>query len=108
MVTARDLHRGDVWWFEPPTVKRRPVVILTRDDVLARLNQLIAAPATRHVRSIPTEVTLDENDGMPTECVVTLDNVLAVRPAFLTSRITSLGADRMHQICRALQIAIDC
>ena len=89
-------------------MKRRPVVILTRDDVLARLNQLIAAPATRHVRSIPTEVTLDENDGMPTECVVTLDNVLAVRPAFLTSRITSLGTDRMHQICRALQIAIDC
>ncbi|MEA2057581.1 MAG: type II toxin-antitoxin system PemK/MazF family toxin [Actinomycetota bacterium] len=108
MVTARDLHRGDVWWFEPPTMKRRPVVILTRDDVLPRLNQLIVAPATRHVRSIPTEVPLNENDGMPTVCVVTLDNVLAVRPAFLTSRITSLGADRMHQICRALQIAIDC
>ena len=89
-------------------MKRRPVVILTRDDVLPRLNQLIVAPATQHIRSIPTEVALDENDGMPVECVVTLDNVLTVRPAFLTSRITSLGADRMHQICRALQTAIDC
>ena len=108
MVTARNLHRGEVWWFEPPTVKRRPVVILTRDDVLPRLNQLIVAPATRHVRSIPTEVPLDENDGMPVECVVTLDNVLAVRPAFLKSRITSLGPGRMYQICRALQTAIDC
>lgn len=108
MVSVQSIRRGDVWWYEPPNLKRRPVVILTRDDVLTRLNQVIAAPATRNIRSIPTEVPLDESDGMPAECVVTLDNVLAVRPAFLTGRITTLGFDAMRRLCRALQIAVDC
>lgn len=107
-MTVPSIRRGEVWWYEPPNLKRRPVVILTRDDVLSRLNQVIAAPATRTVRSIPTEVSLDQGDGMPTECAVTLDNLLAVRPAFLTGRITTLGLETMSRLCRALQVAIDC
>lgn len=108
MVSVDGMQRGDVWWYEPPHQKQRPVVILTRDAVLARLNQIIAAPTTRNVRSIPTEVALDESDGMPVACVVTLDNVLAVRPAFLTARITTLSPSRMARICSALRIAVAC
>lgn len=108
MVRTSELQRGDVWWYEPPDSQRRPVVILTRNSVLTRLNQIIAAPATRTIRSIPTEVPLDERDGMPAECVVTLDNVLAVRPPFLTGRITILSSVRMREVCAALQIAVAC
>ncbi len=102
------VKRGDVWWFEPPNLKPRPIVLLTRDEVIPHLNQLIAAPITRVIRSIPTEVDLDRDDGMPTECVVSLDNLISVRPAFLTDRITALSPTRMAQICRALRHAVAC
>ena len=102
------VSRGDVWWFEPPQRKRRPVVILTRDDVIPHLNQLTAAPVTRVIRAIPTEVHLDTDDGMPVECAVSVDNVVSVRTAFLTERITHLGPARMADVCRALRNAVAC
>lgn len=102
------VRRGDVWWFEPPNLKRRPMVVLTRDEVIPHLNQIIAAPVTRLVRSIPTEVDLGTDDGLPAECVVTLDNLVSVRPAFLTERISTLSPARMSQLCRALRAAVAC
>jgi mRNA interferase MazF len=41
------MRRGEIRWhtFAAPD-KRRPVLILTRDDVIDRLNEIIVAPAT--------------------------------------------------------------
>ncbi len=102
------MSRGEVWWFEPPHLKRRPVLILTRDEVIPHLNQLIAAPLTRRIRGIPTEVELDPDDGVPVACAVTLDNLVSVRPAFLTAPICRLGPDRMARVCAALRRAVAC
>jgi mRNA interferase MazF len=100
--------RGEVWWHEHPDEGRRPYLILQRDAAIRVLNQLIAAPATRTRRGIATEVDLDRSDGMPEPCVVTLDNLRQVRPPYLTRRITTLGPERMNQVCRALHAAVDC
>jgi mRNA-degrading endonuclease toxin of MazEF toxin-antitoxin module len=45
---------------------------------------------------------------MPQPCVLTLDNLRQVRPAFLTRRITVLGPARMREVCEALHAAVDC
>ena len=100
--------RGEVWWHEHPDEARRPYLILQRDAVIPLLNHLIAVPSTRTRRGILTEVDLDQADGMPAPCVLTLDNLRLVRPAYLTSRITTLAPERMHQVCRALHAAVDC
>lgn len=100
--------RGEVWWYEAPRAGRRPFLILTRDEALEVLNQVLAVPATRTVRGIPTEVPLDESDGMPVECVLSLDNVTPIRTALCTGRITRLSADRMGEVCEALRIATAC
>jgi mRNA interferase MazF len=100
--------RGEVWWHEHPGEERRPYLILQRDAAIPVLNQLIAAPTTRTRRRIPTEVDLDQSDGTPQPCVVTLDNVRLVRQAYLTQRITRLAPERMHQVCVALHAAVDC
>lgn len=102
------VRRGEVWWYEPPEFGRRPVVILTRDGVIDHLNHVVAAPVTRTMRSIPTEVALDPDDGMPLECAVSLDNTTSVRASFLTERITTLGSSRMAEICTALRVAVGC
>lgn len=88
--------------------KRRPVLILTRNPAIPVLRTVLVAPITRRIRGIPTEVPLSTADGMPTECVATLDNVTIIDKAFLTERVTHLSAIRMIAVCRALGVATDC
>ncbi|MGH8992022.1 MAG: type II toxin-antitoxin system PemK/MazF family toxin [Acidimicrobiia bacterium] len=100
--------RGEVWWYEHPRAGRRPFLILTRTEAVAVLNQVLAVPATTTVRGIPTEVGLDRADGMPTACVLSLDNVALIRPAFCTKRITTLSSEKLMAVCDALRHATAC
>jgi mRNA interferase MazF len=65
-------------------------------------------PATTSIRGIPTEVVLDRDDGMPTECALTLDNLTLLPKAFFTERICTLRSDRLESVCRALGHATGC
>lgn len=100
--------RGDVWWYEDPRTGRRPFLVITRNEAIPVLNQLLAVPATRTVRGIPTEVELDESDGMPARCVLALDNISLVRSALLTEHITRLAPPRMRAVCDALALTTAC
>jgi mRNA interferase MazF len=102
------VRRGEVWWHEDPRRGRRPYLILTRDEAIPVLHQVLAVPATRTVREIPTEVELGPGDGMPSACCLTLDNLTVIRPALCTERITRLSADRMREVCAALILATAC
>jgi mRNA interferase MazF len=84
------------------------VLVLTREAVAVRLPSVLVAMVTLTVRRIPTEVELDERDGMPRACVATLDNVATEPVAFLTERLTRLGPERMDEVCRALAHATGC
>ena len=97
-----------MWWYEHPTEGRRPYLVLTRTEAIAVLNQVLAVPATRTVRGIPTEVPLDETDGMPAPCVLSLDNVGLIRPALCVERITELDAAKLRDVCAALAVATMC
>jgi mRNA interferase MazF len=63
------MRRGEIRWytFAAPD-KHRPVLLLTRDEVIDALNEIIAAPATRTIRGLSTEVLLSPDDGMPASC----------------------------------------
>lgn len=100
--------RGEVWWYEHPDAGRRPFLVLTRSEAVPVLNQVLAVPATRAIRDIPTEVPLDEDDGMPGPCVLALDNVSLIRPALCTRRITRLSAEKLRAVCEALRVATAC
>lgn len=100
--------RGEIWWYEHPDEGRRPYVILTRTEAIPLLKQILAAPATRTIRGIATEVQLDQDDGMPEACVVSLDNVSLIRKSLCAARITRLGPDKLHAVCEALRVATAC
>ena len=72
------------------------------------LNALLAVPATRTIRQIPTEVVLDRVDGMPDECALSLDNLTLVPKELFQARITRLSVERMREVCRALALASGC
>ncbi len=71
------VRRSEVWWHEPPDSKRRPVLILTRDEAIDRVFDLIAVPATGVVRDLATEVEVGSDDGMPIESVLAVDNTFS-------------------------------
>jgi mRNA interferase MazF len=100
--------RGEVVWLELEQEGRRPVVVLTRDEALPRLRNVVVALVTRAIRGLDTEVELGPADGMPIECVVSLDNLRTVPQALLTESITRLDLDQMNAICRALTTATGC
>jgi mRNA interferase MazF len=76
---AGKIARGDVrmYRFAPPD-KQRPVVVLTRESAVAYLSTVTVAPITSTIRGVPSEVVLDEADGMKSPCAVNLHNVVTV------------------------------
>lgn len=100
-------RQGEIWWAEAED-KRRPVLVVTRNEAIPVLTWLLVAPVTRTVRHIPTEVTLDEADGLPDLCVATFDNLQPIRRTFLTKRLGRLDPARRDEICRALSAMSDC
>jgi mRNA interferase MazF len=100
--------RSEVWWVEHPDAGRRPFLVLTRQAAIPVLNAVLAVPATRTIREIPTEVVLDAADGMPEECALSLDNLTLVPKELFRSRLTRLSIERMGEVCRALALASGC
>jgi mRNA interferase MazF len=81
---------------------------MTRSAAIPVLHNLLAAPITRTVRNIPTEVRLGLDDGMSAECAASFDNLRVVPKAYLVDRVCSLDPARMVESCRALRAAVDC
>jgi mRNA interferase MazF len=100
--------RGEVWWYEDPRAGRRPFLVLTRDEAIPVLNQVLAVPATRTIRGIPTEVELGSSDGMPVRCALAVDNTTVIRVSLCTERITRLSPERVQAVCDALALATAC
>ena len=102
-------RRGEIWWCDPETVGRRPVVILSRDAAIPRLRRALVAPCTTTIRGLPSEVVLEPGDDpIPLPSAINLDSVESVAVSALTERIGSLGVSRMHDVCTALAVATDC
>jgi mRNA interferase MazF len=102
------VSRGDICWVEFPDEKRRPALVLSRNEAIPVKRDVTIAYLTRTIRGIPTEVQLGTEDGVPAECVVSLDNLRTISQRRLTEPIASLSGLRMHEVCKALAIATGC
>ena len=78
------LNRGEIRWytFRHPD-KRRPVLVLTRDEVIDRLNETIVVPVTRTIRGLSTEVVLTPEEGMPVVCALNFDHVALAQREYI-------------------------
>jgi mRNA interferase MazF len=106
---AREVSRGEIWRyrFNAPD-KRRPVLVLTRQEVIGLLHTVMVAPVTSTIRGAPSEVVVGVKEGLKHESAVNLDHVQTVERARLTGYVGQLGPDRMREVCRALSIAVGC
>jgi mRNA interferase MazF len=102
------MRRGEVWWADLPLPKgRRPVVLLSRDASYRVRRSITIAPVARTIRNIPVEVLLDQRDGLPSLCVINLDDVTTISKSVLRERISALSAERMQQIDDAIRFALE-
>jgi mRNA interferase MazF len=82
--------------------------VLTRDEAIPRLKNVVVALVTRTRRGIASEVDIGPADGMPIDCVISLDNLRTVPRALLTQPITKLDATKLDAICNALVLSTGC
>ena len=106
---AGGIARGDVrlYQFAPPD-KNRPVVVLTRDSAIAYLSTVTVVPITSTIRGVPSEVVLNDEDGIKAPCAVNLHNAVTISQARLGKRVGRLGSLRMSEICKALRFSLGC
>jgi len=106
---ASRIARGDVrlYQFASPD-KKRPVVVLTRDSAVPYLSTVTVAPITLTIRGVPSEVVLNEEDGMKAPCAVNLPNAVTISQNRLGRRVAQLSSLRMGEICAALRFSVGC
>ncbi len=88
--------------------KKRPALVLTRNSAIAYLSTVTVAPVTSTIRGVPSEVVLNEEDGMKSPCAVNLHNAVTVSQQRLGRRVAQLSAARMNEVCAALRFSLGC
>ena len=83
-------------------------MVLTRDSAIPYLSTVTIVPITSSIRGVPSEVVLDEQDGMKGACAINLHNAITVSQHRLGKRVAQLRAERMNQICGALRFSLGC
>jgi len=106
---ARTVARGDIWSyrFRAPD-KRRPVLVLTRQEVIPLLHTVLVAPITSTIYGAPSEVVVGVDEGLKRASAVNLDHVQTVERARLVGYIGSVPPATMNAVCRALAVATGC
>jgi mRNA interferase MazF len=82
---------------------------MSRDAAIPKLRRTLVAPCTTTIRGLASEVVLEpDTDPVPRRSAVNLDSLESVSVAVLVGRLGRLADDRMHDICTALEVAVDC
>lgn len=98
------MKRGEVWWAKVD--KRRPVVLVSREEAYAVRALIIVAPATTTVRSYAVELKLGRREGLPRDCVVNCDWLVTLPKADLLTRAGTLSASKLRALDDALRFAL--
>ncbi len=84
------------------------MLIITRHSAIGLLTTVTVAPITSTIRTVPSEVILDVEDGMKNRCAVNLHNVLTIPQQRLGKRVAGLSSQRIGELCAAIRFAFDC
>ena len=87
---------------------QRPALVLTRNSAIAYLSTVTVAPVTSTIRGVPSEVVLNEEDGMKSPCAVNLHNAVTVSQQRMGKRVAQLSSARMNEVCAALRFSLGC
>jgi mRNA interferase MazF len=98
------MKRAEIWWAEVD--KRRPVVLLSRDEAYGVRALVIVAPVSTTVRGYPVEVRVGRREGLPRSGVINCDWLVTLPKERLLERAGSLTDDKRQRLDDALRFAL--
>lgn len=102
------MNRGEIWLAQVGR-KRRPVLVLTRDEVLDVRSLVTVAEITTAMRGLAAEVTIDhEIAGLEHESAVNCDGLHTVPQSSLAKKVGALDPSDVGRICAAVSYALGC
>lgn len=104
---GRAVRRGETWLADVGQ-KPRPVLVVTRDDVLDVRANVTVAEITTRPRGLAVEVPVDVDAGTDEVSVINCDGLHTVSQRRLTQRLGIVDDDVLADVCAALAIALGC
>lgn len=102
-----EVNRGEIWQFSFPSPnRRRPVLVLTRQEIIDHLDNVTVAPITSTIRSIPSEVVIGTEHGLKRASAINLDNVATVPKQGLRSFVGVVSPEVMDAVRSALLFSL--
>ena len=102
------MTRGDIWLAEIGR-KTRPVLVLTRPEVIDVRQFVTVAEITTSARGIAAEVPIDHKSiGSDEASVINCDGLQTIRQSALTHHIGTVSDSTMSSVCRAIGHALGC
>lgn len=98
------MKRGEVWWAK--TDKRRPVLLVSRDEAYAVRANVTVAPVTTRIRGLAVEVVVGKREGLPKRGVINCDALVTIAKTLLVKRAGILSAKKKSQLDDALRFAL--
>ena len=102
------MTRGEIWLAEVGR-KRRPILVLTRPEVIDVRALVTVAEITTSSRNIAAEVEFDHVDaGLDRPSVINCDGLHTIPKSSLTTRAGSVDEETMERVCSAVGYALGC
>ena len=101
------MRRGEIWMFRFASPdKQRPVLILTRSDMIPVLNTVTVAPLTGTVRGVPSDVVVGPEVGIKETSAINLHHIVTVPRAGLRRFVGSVPLATMARVRAALLFSL--
>jgi len=102
------MNRGDVWLIElGGQIGTRPVLILTRQNVLKYLNKAIVAEITTQGKGYPTEIFIDRKGNLSEPSFVQADHLHTVSKRRLQKFLGALDSETMREVSQKVVLALE-
>ena len=102
------MTRGEIWLAEVGR-KPRPVLVLTRPEVIDVRRLVTVAGITSLIRGLAVEVAFDHlGAGLDRTSAINCDGLHTMAQSSLTRHIGSVDSTVMANVCRALNFAFGC
>jgi mRNA-degrading endonuclease toxin of MazEF toxin-antitoxin module len=101
------MNRGEVWLIDlGGRVGTRPVLILTRQNVLKYLNKVIVAEISTQGKGYPTEIFINQKTNLPKPSFVHAENLHTVPKIRLKKFLGALDPETMLAVSQKVALAL--
>jgi mRNA interferase MazF len=102
------VRRGELWLAEVGR-KKRPVLVMTRSEVMNVRALVTVAEVTTSIRGLTSEVDVDHvRIGLDRPSVINCDGIHTVTQRSLTTLLGQVSDDVMRKVCTAVSYALGC